>query len=99
MDLEDLRNFWAKALGIRGPQWMIIMAAQTLDRAEGVPLEAVAAMMRVDVSFVRAQSRLLEKRGFIRLNSSADGRHVASLSLTEKAYKHLAKLSAKQRDA
>src|SRR5215510_7001341 len=30
--LEELRQFWARALGISGPQWMIIMALADLDK-------------------------------------------------------------------
>jgi hypothetical protein len=31
MNFEEVRNFWARVLGIRGPQWMIIVALQKLD--------------------------------------------------------------------
>lgn len=62
MLLEDVRNFWAKILGVRGPQWMIIIALRDLDQGEGVPVSALATATQVHVTFVMTQSRLLEKR-------------------------------------
>jgi hypothetical protein len=31
--LQEIRYFWAKTLGISGPQWMILMALADLDRS------------------------------------------------------------------
>ncbi|MBV8747742.1 MAG: MarR family transcriptional regulator, partial [Xanthobacteraceae bacterium] len=61
--LEELRYFWAKALGISGPQWMIVMALYDLDQGGGVAVNAVAKKLHVDSSFVTTQSKLLEKKG------------------------------------
>jgi MarR family transcriptional regulator, organic hydroperoxide resistance regulator len=55
--LEELRYFWAKALGISGPQWMILMAVAELDQGEGIPVNAVSKMLHVDSSFVTTQSK------------------------------------------
>jgi len=30
--LQEIRYFWAKALGVSGPQWMILMALADLDQ-------------------------------------------------------------------
>src|SRR5437868_14423681 len=54
--LQELRYFWAKALGISGPQWMILMALADLDQGEGVPVKVVSKMLHVDPSFVTSQS-------------------------------------------
>ena len=56
--LEELRQFWAKALGISGPQWMILMALSDLDKEDGVPVNVVSKMLHVDPSFVTTQSKL-----------------------------------------
>src|SRR5206468_413292 len=64
--LEELRYFWAKTLGISGPQWMILMALADLDHDDGVPVNAVSKKLHVDSSFVTTQSKLLEKKGFLR---------------------------------
>ena len=37
--LQEIRYFWAKALGVSGPQWMILMALADLDQGEGVPVK------------------------------------------------------------
>jgi len=93
MNLEEVRNYWAKVLGIRGPQWMIIVALQELDHGEGAPVMAVATMLQVNPTFVMTQSRLLERKGFVRRTAVSDGSGTVSLSLTDKAYRHLAKLA------
>jgi DNA-binding MarR family transcriptional regulator len=94
--LEELRYFWAKALGISGPQWMILMALMDLDQDEGVPVNAVSKKLHVDSSFVTTQSKLLEKKGFLRRKTSAEDARIVQMSLTDKTYKHLAGLASQQ---
>jgi DNA-binding MarR family transcriptional regulator len=94
--LEELRYFWAKALGISGPQWMILMAIADLDQGEGVPVNAASRMLHVDSSFVTTQSKLLEKKGFLRRKPAADDARVVRMSLTDKSYKQLASLESQQ---
>jgi DNA-binding MarR family transcriptional regulator len=89
---EEVRHFWADVLGVRGPQWTIIVAVQELDRGEGALVTAVARMLHVNPTFVLTQSRLLERKGFIRRTAASGDSGIVSLSLTDKAYKHLAKL-------
>jgi len=92
--LEELRYFWAKTLGISGPQWMILMALLDLDQDDGVPVNAVSKKLHVDSSFVTTQSKLLEKKGFLRRKSSAEDARIVKMSLTEKTYKHLSGLAS-----
>jgi MarR family transcriptional regulator, organic hydroperoxide resistance regulator len=94
--LEELRHFWAKTLGISGPQWMIVVALSDLDQGEGVPVNAVSKMLHVDPSFVTTQSKLLEKKGFIRRKTSTEDARIVRMSLTDKTYKHLASLASQQ---
>ena len=94
--LEEIRYFWAKTLGISGPQWMIVVALADLDKGGGVPVNAVSKMLHVDPSFVTTQSKLLEKNGFIRRTPSAEDARIVNMSLTDKTYKHLASLASKQ---
>jgi MarR family transcriptional regulator, organic hydroperoxide resistance regulator len=94
--LEELRYFWAKKLGISGPQWMILMALADMDQADGVPVNAVSKKLHVDSSFVTTQSKLLEKKGFVRRKSSSEDARIVQMSLTDKTYKHLASLAAQQ---
>src|SRR3981189_933746 len=61
--LQELRYFGAKALGISGPQWMILMALADLDQGEGVPVKVVSKMLHVDRSFATTQADILEKQG------------------------------------
>src|SRR5215813_1806508 len=94
--LEELRYFWAKTLGISGPQWMILMALADLDQGDGVPVNVVSKKLHVDSSFVTTQSKLLEKKGFLRRKTSADDARVVQMSLTDKTYKHMAGLASQQ---
>jgi DNA-binding MarR family transcriptional regulator len=94
--LEELRYFWAKTLGISGPQWMILMALSDMDKGEGVPVNVVSKKLHVDSSFVTTQSKLLEKKGFLRRKTSTEDARIVQMSLTDKTYKHLAALAAQQ---
>jgi DNA-binding MarR family transcriptional regulator len=94
--LEELRYFWAKTLGISGPQWMILMALADMDESDGVPVNVVSKKLYVDSSFITTQSKLLEKKGLIRRKASAEDARVVRMSLTDKTYKHLANLASQQ---
>src|SRR5580704_18058471 len=94
--LEELRYFWAQTLGVSGPQWMILMALVDLDQGDGVPVNVVSKKLHVDSSFVTTQSKLLEKKGFLRRKTSAEDARIVQMSLTDKTYKHLAGLAAQQ---
>src|SRR2546421_11733173 len=94
--LQELRYFWAKALGISGPQWMILMALADLDQGEGVPVKVVSKMLHVDPSFVTTQSKMLEKKGFMRRKTSEEDARIVQMSLTDKTYKQIANLASQQ---
>ena len=96
--LEELRYFWAKTLGISGPQWMILMALADIDQDDGVPVNVVSKKLHVDSSFVTTQSKLLEKKGFLRRKTSTEDARIVKMSLTDKTYKHLSSLDS-QREA
>jgi DNA-binding MarR family transcriptional regulator len=94
--LEEIRHFWAKELGISGPQWMILMAVGDLDTGNGVPVKDVSAMLHVDPSFVTTQSKLLEKNGFMRRVPSRQDARVVLMSLSDKASKKIAMLASRR---
>src|SRR5262249_27994510 len=94
--LEELRQFWARTLGVSGPQWMILMALSDLDKSDGVPVNVVSKLLHVDPSFVTTQSKLLEKEGFLRRKPSLNDARVVQMSLTDKTRKHLAGLAERQ---
>ena len=75
---------------------MILMALADLDKADGVPVNVVSKVLHVDPSFVTTQSKLLEKKGFLRRKPSVTDARVVQMSLTDKTYKHLASLASKQ---
>src|SRR5215216_1585873 len=96
--LQEIRYFWAKTLGISGPQWMILMALVDLDQGEGVPVKVVSKMLHVDPSFVTTQSKMLEKKGFMRRKTAKVDARVVQMSLTDKTYKHIAGLASQQEE-
>lgn len=91
--LEELRQLWARTLGISGPQWMILMAISDLDKDDGVPVNVVSKLLHVDPSFVTTQSKLLEKKGLLRRKPSPTDARVVRMSLADKTHKHLATLA------
>ena len=93
---QEIRQYWARTLGISGPQWMILMAIADLDQGEGVSVKVVSKMLLVDPSFVTTQSKMLEKRGLMRRRTSPDDARVVQMSLTDKTYKHVANLASQQ---
>ena len=74
------------------------MALADLDQGEGVPVKVVSKMFHVDPSFVTTQSKMLEKKGFMRRKTSGDDARVVQMSLTDKSYKHIASLASQQQD-
>ena len=94
--LDELRDFWAEALSISGPQWMILMALVDLDKEDGVPVNVVSNKLHVDPSFITTQSKLLEKKGLLRRKPSAEDARIVKMSLTDRSYKHLAGLASQQ---
>src|SRR5712691_4305585 len=94
--LQEIRYFWAKTLGISGPQWMILMALADMDKSDGVPVNAVSKKLHVDSSFITTQSKVLEKKGFLRRKTSTEDARIVQMSLTDKTYKHLASLASQQ---
>ncbi len=94
--LDEIRHFWAKELGISGPQWMILMAVGDLDGGNGVPVKDVSAMLHVDPSFVTTQSKMLEKNGFMRRVPSRQDARVVLMSLSDKASKKIAMLASRR---
>ena len=94
--LEELQRIWARAFGISGSQWMILMAISDLDAGEGVPVNAVARMLHLDGSFVTPQSKLLERAGLVGCKPCPLDRRVVRLSLSNKALKQLGRDSEQQ---
>src|SRR6201747_1944968 len=94
--LDELRQFWAKTLGISGPQWMIVVALADHDQGDGVAVNVVSKLLHVDPSFVTTQSKLLEKKGFVRRKTAVEDARIVKMSLTDKTTKHLANLASQQ---
>jgi DNA-binding MarR family transcriptional regulator len=96
--LYEMANFWAKALGVSGPQWMILVAIADLDRGPGVPLNLVSSALHVGHSFVTTQSKFLEKNGFVKRAASSDDARVVLVSLTARAGKEVNRLLGRQEE-
>ncbi len=95
--LERVRQIWGKALGVSGPQWMILIAISDLDKDDGVPINVVSKLLHVDPSFVTTQSKLLEQKELLRRTPSLADARVVRLSLTDKTRKHLAGLASRHK--
>jgi DNA-binding MarR family transcriptional regulator len=84
-DLEDISYAWARMLGINVHQWMILMAVRALDEGVGASVKAVSVKLYADSSFVTAQSKVLEKLGLLKRETSEADARVVLMSLTPKA--------------
>jgi MarR family transcriptional regulator, organic hydroperoxide resistance regulator len=58
----------------------------------------VSKMLHVDPSFVTTQSKMLEKKGFMRRKTSDEDARVVQMSLTDKTYKYIAGLASRQEE-
>jgi DNA-binding MarR family transcriptional regulator len=72
------------------------MAISELDQGEGVAVNAAAKRLHVDPSFVTTQSKLLEKKGFMRRKPAPDDARVVRMSLTAKTSEQFAELETQQ---
>lgn len=71
----ETQAFLAKTLRLTYPQWSIVWAIKELDTGVGVSVGDAAKKLRVDPSFVTAQTKILEKKGIVHRNASQlDGR-------------------------
>jgi DNA-binding MarR family transcriptional regulator len=75
---------------------MIVIALADHDQGDGVAVNVVSKMLHVDPSFVTTQSKLLEKKGFVRRKTATEDARIVKMSLTDKTTKHLAKLASQQ---
>lgn len=92
---DDARHFWARTLGLAGPQWMILVALAQLDEGDGVEIGVVHDKLQVNPSFVTMQSRVLERKGFLRREESSLGdAGIVRIALTDKAREVLAQFSS-----
>jgi MarR family transcriptional regulator, organic hydroperoxide resistance regulator len=94
--LDEIRQFWAKSLGVSGPQWVIMMALSELDRGQGVSGKDVSKLLHIDPSFITTQTKLLERAGLIRRLESSEDARVILLSLSDKALRQIGSLTSKQ---
>jgi DNA-binding MarR family transcriptional regulator len=91
---EEARDFWARTLGAAGPQWMILAALAEFGQEGRMPIDALSERLQVNASFVTAQSRALERKGYLRREEpSPQEAGIVLLSLTDKAREALAELS------
>jgi DNA-binding MarR family transcriptional regulator len=96
--LDEIHGTWAIRIGVTNPQLTMIFALRDFDsQGNGLPVKEVARILSVDPTFVTTQSKVLEAKGFFRRTSSSEDGRVVRLSLSDKALKQLANLSARQK--
>lgn len=96
--LEEVARHWGNLLNISGPQWLILMAIDYLDKEAGVSISEVSSKLHVNSTFVTTQTKKLEIDGYVaRRSSLLDGR-VVLLSLTSKARRSIARLSVRRKE-
>lgn len=96
--LEDFLHVRAESLGTTGTQLAILMAVTDLDTDGGAPAGVVAKLLKVDPCFITLHSKALAKVGYVRRKAGAKDGRIVQLSLTEKARKRLANITARQEE-
>ncbi|TFV48317.1 MarR family transcriptional regulator [Bradyrhizobium niftali] len=96
--LDDLRSFQAHALGLASPQMMILMALIDLEQGDGVPVNVVAKLMKVESAFITRHSKQLEEKRLVRRKRCANDARIVNLSLTDSARRQLASIAAQQEE-
>lgn len=92
---EELRGRWAAALGVSGPQWLILIALAGLDEeGQGVPAAAISEYLQIDIAYVVIELRKLEKKGFLHLREIA-GRNAVQISLTRQSRALIARIGVR----
>ncbi|MCK1667923.1 MarR family transcriptional regulator [Bradyrhizobium sp. 153] len=93
---EEIQKSWAQLLGITEPQWFILMTMSELDDGRGISSTAVANKSRIHPAYVSAQTKHLEKLGFLTRETTTDEAGSLRVALTEGAKAKIRKLSAKR---
>lgn len=93
---EEIQKSWAQLLGITEPQWLILMTMSELDDGRGISSAAVARKSRIHPAYVNAQTKHLEKLGFLTRETPIDEAGSLRVTLTQGAKAKIRKLSAKR---
>src|SRR3982074_1331941 len=70
--LQEIRYFWAKTLGISGPQRRTLIPLADLDQGEGVPVKVVSKMLHFVARVQPTKSKMPDKKAFMRRKTSED---------------------------
>jgi DNA-binding MarR family transcriptional regulator len=79
---DQCQTFWSTVFGIKGPEWMIILALADAEKFTA-SADTLSKVLKVNQSFVHTHARHLEKQKH--LHSSAEDEGVINLSLTDTA--------------
>ena len=88
--MQDVRKTWAIRSGVTGPKWLILFAVSTMNGGLGATVGKISARLRVNSSFVTAQSKLLEKEGLLTRRPATRDRRQVLMSLTPQAQRMIA---------
>lgn len=83
--MQDVRKTWAIRSGVTGPKWLILFALSTLNDGRGATVGEVSIRLRVNSSFVTAQSKSLENDGYLTRRHATKDRRQVLMSLTPQA--------------
>jgi MarR family transcriptional regulator, organic hydroperoxide resistance regulator len=81
--IDQLQYGWARTLGITQIQYLLLIAVADLDEGSGVTIRSAAKRLQVDPSFVKIQTKILEKRGYIQRAMPTGNAQFDPLSLSE----------------
>jgi DNA-binding MarR family transcriptional regulator len=87
--METVRTHLARRIGITGPQYSVLAAIAQLQGVDGVSVGKVAEVLHVSSAFITAETRQLERLGFIMKAINPRDRRGVLLRLTPNGAKQM----------
>lgn len=95
--LLEIRNGFAKSIGLTGPAFSILIAIEHLIKQGDIGISQVSEHLHQSGAFVTLEVNKLVKKGLVIKVANPNDRRRVSLSVTNKAIDMLEKLAATQR--
>jgi DNA-binding MarR family transcriptional regulator len=91
--METVRTQLARRIGITGPQYSVLVAIAQFQGADGVSVGKVAEVLHVSGAFITAETRELDRLGFVMKAINPRDRRGVLLRLTPKGERQMIAIS------
>src|SRR6201987_3084943 len=91
--METVRTHLARRIGITGPQYSVLVAIAQFQSADGVSVGKVAEVLHVSGAFITAETKELDRLGFVMKAINPRDRRSVLLRLSPKGERQMIALS------